>query len=113
MKKAAVFHSVSSALHLLVMLFVPQAASAANFLRHRSHRLIKLGSGYLPGGGVGHMLFLHLEGSQIYRKGKVSCAFVSSLSLHRFDYCVAECYCVVALLCRWSTSLSPFHMLCY
>lgn len=109
-------------------MLVAQAASAADFLGHRPHWLVKLGSGYLPGSGMGHLLLLHLEGSQIYRKGESSCAFVSSLHLitgcHVVIVSLSACSHVapsnataqknmVAVPCRWSTSLPPSHLLCY
>lgn len=79
---------------MFVLMCVPQAKSAENILRHRPHWLFKLGSGYLSGGCMGHLLLLHLEGSQIYRQGESSSPFISADGLIR----IAIWYCVVGYL---------------
>lgn len=56
---------------------VPQAKSAENILRYWSHWLSELGPSYLSGHCMGHLLLLHLEGSQVYWQGETSPPFIT------------------------------------
>ena len=62
-------------------MFALQAQSSEDFPRYPSHRLSELGPGYLPRRGLGHLLLLHLEGSQVHWQGETWPPFITFKSL--------------------------------
>lgn len=60
-------------------MYVLQAQSPENFPRNRSHWFSELGPRYLSGRCLGHLLLLHLEGSEVNRQGKTFAPMVKNI----------------------------------